>query len=119
MRLHDFVMAMNHIEKPSGCFVDHINQDRLDNRLQNLRFATPAENSANVGRKANNKSGYTGVCKTRYGTFRAYITVKKQRVDLGQYKTLDEAVAVRREAEERLGFLTRSGTVADRLSIIE
>lgn len=118
VRMHDFVMAHVHDEKPAGCFIDHINRDKLDNRLQNLRFVTPEENSLNVGMKANNTSGYTGVSKTKHGTYRAYITVKKQRIELGHFKTIEEAIAVRREAEVRLGFLTRSGTIKDRLSIM-
>jgi len=42
-------------------FIDHINMDRLDNRIANLREATKAENSRNVKKQSNNTSGYKGV----------------------------------------------------------
>lgn len=41
--------------------VDHINCDRQDNRLENLRPATRSENQCNRGALANNTSGYPGV----------------------------------------------------------
>ena len=113
IRLHDCVMAMIHEHKPDGCYVDHINLDKLDNRIQNLRFVTPLESPVNMPLKADNTSGYTGVSKTKYGTFRAYITVNKKRIDLGQYKRIEDAVAARRKAEDLLGFDTRPGTVKE------
>jgi hypothetical protein len=41
--------------------VDHINQDRLDNRLENLRWVTHKDNGRNRGMSKNNTSGYEGV----------------------------------------------------------
>ena len=118
IRLHDYVMAKTYGSKPAGCYVDHINQDKHDNRRINLRFVTPTENSMNVPRKNNNKSGFVGVCKAPNGSYRAYITKNKKRIGLGWYKTLEEAVNARKEAEERLGFKTRPSTVLERVSAL-
>lgn len=114
IRIFDCVLALNGIEKPSGCYVDHINQDKLDNRIINLRIVTPIESSLNMPLKSNNTSGHTGVTKTKYGTYRAYITKNKKRIDLGQYKTIEEAINARREAEDRLGFITRPQTIKEK-----
>lgn len=41
--------------------IDHVNGDRSDNRICNLREATHIENTQNIGKRPNNKSGYIGV----------------------------------------------------------
>lgn len=117
--LFDYVMALKFEEKPKGCYVDHINHDKLDNRLTNLRFVSPLESSHNMPLRADNKSGVTGVKKTKNDTYRAYITVNKVRYELGHYKTIEEAIEARREAEDRFGFQTRPQTVREKLSIKE
>lgn len=111
IRLHDYVMSTIAAEKPEGCYVDHINQDKRDNRRTNLRFVSPTESSKNMPLRSNNKSGYVGVAKIEGGKrYRAYITVDGKQKNLGHYDTAEEAHQARMEAEERLGFLTRSHT---------
>lgn len=117
IRLFDFVMAQKFDEKPEGCYVDHINHDKLDNRLTNLRFVSPLESSRNMPLRADNTSGVTGVSKTKKGAYRAYITIDKKRIELGYYKTIDEAIQARREAEDRFNFKTRPATIKEKLEI--
>ena len=113
VRLFDVVMAQCVEEKPEGCYVDHINHDKLDNRVSNLRFVTPEESARNMPLKGDNTSGYTGVSKTKNGTYRAYITIHGKQRSLGYYKTIEEATSARREAECRLGFTTRPTTIKE------
>ncbi|MDB5823790.1 MAG: endonuclease [Herminiimonas sp.] len=64
--------------------VDHINRNKLDNRPENLRLATAAQNRANIGKQRNNSSGYKGVFLDR-GKFRAAIRVSGLRRYLGTF----------------------------------
>lgn len=47
-----------------------------------------------------NKTGVRGVFKTNCNTYFAYIGFKKKRIPLGTYKTLEEAIRARKQAEE-------------------
>lgn len=63
------------IHPPSkGYIVDHINQNKLDNRRSNLRDATKSLNALNSGMWSHNKSGFKGVSWSK--------KVKKWRVTL-------------------------------------
>ena len=46
---------------PSGD-IDHINQDKQDNRIENLRVSTPAQNKLNISSYTNSSSDKLGVC---------------------------------------------------------
>ena len=81
--------------------VDHINGDRLDNRLINLREATNTENSHNVGLKINNTSGYKGVCwHTATNKWVARIKINGKRKYLGLFTHAEEAHAAYCEAAD-------------------
>jgi hypothetical protein len=77
-----------------GLYVDHINRDRLDNTLDNLRLVTPHQNSLNSSKQSNNLSSkYKGVTKNKQtGNWVAYITKHKKRNCIGSF-TNEEAAA--------------------------
>lgn len=82
--------------------VDHKNRKRLDNRNSNLRIVTRVQNGENKGLLKSNKSGTTGVCwKKGKNRWRAYIWVNKKMIELGLYKNINDAIRVRKEAEEK------------------
>lgn len=89
IRMHKLIIAVG-----TGLGVDHINGDGLDNRRVNLREATTAQNSRNVGPNSLNKSGFKGVCwHSRDKKWLAYIYVYKKKISLGRYDTIEEAHA--------------------------
>jgi hypothetical protein len=55
-RLHRFLLVV-----PDGFVVDHINRDKLDNRLSNLRVTTQQVNTQNTAGKTTGASRYRGV----------------------------------------------------------
>lgn len=86
-----------------GQLVDHINNNRLDNRVANLRFATPTENVHNQTKQAGTSSKYRGVCASR-GKFKANIIKQNKSYFLGMFeKEEDAAEAYNKKATELYG----------------
>ena len=74
--------------------IDHINGDRSDNRLCNLREATQQQNSGNMKIRSNNKTGIKGVCKSRKGNkWLAYIHLNYKTRYLGTFNNPERAHA--------------------------
>jgi hypothetical protein len=92
-----------------GECVDHINGDGLDNRRENLRLATHAQNMHNSQKPINNSSGYKGVDWSKGdGKWRARIAVNGKRKGLGLYNTPEAAhEAYQRAAKELHGEFFR------------
>jgi hypothetical protein len=82
--------------------VDHINGDRLDNRLANLRPCTQFQNSKNLCIKKNNSSGHAGISKAPKGRWRARIMHERKEYFLGIFDSLEDAVAARQKADAEL-----------------
>ncbi len=74
--------------------IDHINGVRNDNRICNLRDATPQINMQNKKTAhKNNKLGILGVSKRKDGKFQAQIKSNGERFHLGVFNTADDASA--------------------------
>lgn len=89
IRLHRFLM---NCPPTGGLYVDHINNNTLDNRKMNLRFATVAENAANTIRKVKSASGYKGVhWNDKSGKWVARVGRKTKGVYLGYWDKPEDA----------------------------
>ena len=71
--------------------VDHIDGNRLNNCIKNLRPSTNAENARNQGKKSTNKTGFKGVFVNRQGKFVAQICLNYKRMHLGTFDTAENA----------------------------
>jgi hypothetical protein len=86
---------------PAGCEIDHIDRDRTNNRIANLRLATISQNQCNRGRAGHNKSGYKGVTSYR-GRWRATITLNRKQKYLGLFDSPELAFSAYCAAAEVL-----------------
>lgn len=100
------VWAIVHGEWPDQ--IDHINGVRSDNRLCNLRSVSGAENQRNMKRPANNQSGHIGVTWDKQRSrWRAEIGGDTKFI--GRFRSLGEAVAARKSAENERGYHPNHG----------
>jgi hypothetical protein len=77
---------------PKGLQTDHINGNTLDNRCENLRTATSAQNQHNQGKRKSNKSGYKGVYWNKErGKWQAQIALDSKVRSLGRFDTAEKA----------------------------
>mgnify|MGYP000028093486 CR=1 FL=1 len=88
--------------------IDHINQVKDDNRIENLRVVTNKQNGENVSMFSHNTSGAKGV-RFRSGSWLAEIRHHKKTQHLGSFETLEDAKAARAMAESIL-FTHSPGT---------
>lgn len=83
--------------------VDHINNDKKDNRAANIRRATQSENNQNRGIQRNNKSGVKGVTWNKQRSkWAGYVWLNRKMNHLGYYANFDDAVAAVAVARKKL-----------------
>jgi hypothetical protein len=83
--------------------VDHIDGNPINNRIENLRQATNAQNRRNVRISKSNKSGYKGVCwNKRSAKWVAVIKKDKQHHFLGYFNDVIDAHNAVKNARESL-----------------
>lgn len=72
--------------------IDHVNGNKTDNRIENLRQATPQQNQHNAKRRVDNKSGVKGVVWRKDSRkWRADIQVNGKRRSLGCFDSIENA----------------------------
>jgi len=90
--------------------IDHINQDKLDNRAANLRDVSKSINQRNGTRKANNTSGVTGVTwHKQRGKWCAQASINGKHHHLGLFDDIEEAKSTVEGFRAKHDFTNRHG----------
>lgn len=110
IKAHRAAWAIHHGEWTHE-LIDHINGDPLDNRVVNLRLASPADNSRNQKIRRDNKIGLKGVYFHRAaGKYGAQIAVGGKPKHLGLFDTPEAAhEAYCKAAKEKHGSFANDG----------
>lgn len=96
--MHRLVMNLT----DDSLYIDHRNHQKADNRKCNLRIVTPSLNGMNAKPSALNTSGHRGVSfETRSGKWIANIRVNGKIKYLGKFADVEDAIAIRIQAENR------------------
>lgn len=85
--------------------VDHINRNKLDNRRENLRISTSAQNNHNRTKSPNATSKYYGVClRKSIKKWETYVTHNKKKHSCGYFDDeIQAAKAYNKKAIELYG----------------
>lgn len=93
--MHRYIMGT-----PEGLETDHINGNKLDNRVENLRNVTHSQNQLHSRIPRNNTSGVKGVVWDKKNKkWQAQIKVNSKNYHLGRFSDKDSAIMARVEAE--------------------
>lgn len=108
--VHRIIWEMHHGEIADGDEIDHINHNKLDNRIENLRLVTRNENQMNRPMQYNNTSGVNGVdWNARNGKWRARIRVFGKEIHLGYFNNINDAKKAKHLADVKYGFHDNHG----------
>jgi len=86
--------------------IDHINGNRADNRLCNLREVTRRENCKNAAKRSSSRSGITGISWDQVN-FRWHVRIGRKHI--GRFKDFEEAIAARKAAEAEYNYHPNHG----------
>lgn len=98
---HRIIWAMHYGAWPKGP-IDHKDRDRENNRIDNLRLASVAENSWNADVKSSSALGVKGIRKSRFGKYEARISAHGRSFFLGSFSTLEDAVQAHNDGATKL-----------------
>lgn len=82
-------------------YLDHIDGDKLNNRLNNLRECSISQNSMNRSKPVNNTSGHKGVT-SRNGKWKVQVCKNRHNFWFGDFEDFELACLVADEAREML-----------------
>jgi hypothetical protein len=102
-RVHRLIWNYFYGAIPDGLSVDHIDTDKLNNRIENLRLVTQRQQQQNTGARQDNTSGFRGVFwNKREEKWRAQIKNNGKSVHLGCFDSKEDATAAYWQASKEL-----------------
>jgi hypothetical protein len=102
-RAHRLIWMFHNGDIKTGLEIDHINQNKSDNRIENLRLATRSQNKSNGKKYKNNTSRFKGVCwHKRNKKWVAQIKYNNKKIYLGYFATPELAREAYVAAAEKL-----------------
>ena len=108
--VHRLIIMLKGCELSSEDHVDHINHNRTDNRLINLRVVSQKENNKNLNMRKSNTTGITGVSfSVSELLWYPRIQVDYRNIYLGATKDFFEACCRRKSAELKYNFHKNHG----------
>ena len=82
--------------------LDHVNRNRIDNRIDNLREVTFYQNGQNSNLSSANTSGFKGVSwYARDKSWEVQIAFNGMRKFIGRFTDINVAISARKQAEEQ------------------
>lgn len=104
------IMIMFNDEFDPSMYVDHKDQNTLNNRIQNLRMVTIQENGKNRKLNKNNNSGYVGIYwYKKLNKWRVTCKESGKKIHGGSYIKIEDAIKARDALYEKHGFYPNHG----------
>lgn len=95
---HRLIFLFHHGYLPPE--IDHIDLDKNNNKIENLRAATPAQNQKNKSLQRNNTSGHKNICFKK-GRWVVELKIAGKQQYFGRFEDLDLAILVASEARDK------------------
>lgn len=107
---HRIIWEMHNGEIPKGMVIDHIDGNPANSIIENLRLTTMQGNSSNMKMKPCNSSGFNGVSyNNKVKKYHARICVNGEKINLGFYSDINDAIKAREEANINYNFHKNHG----------
>lgn len=91
--------------------IDHIDHNRANNSIDNLREVTHGQNLQNCSKSKSNSSGYTGIYwHTKKNKWHVQLMINRRRIHIGYFAELPDAIIARDSAHAKYGFHPNHGT---------
>lgn len=108
--VHRLIWVYHYGRLASDIQIDHIDHNRTNNSLSNLRLSSSLENNQNQSRSSNNTSGCTGVFWNKQkGKWWARGILHSKQIHLGFYVEIWDAICARKSWEVKAGFHVNHG----------
>lgn len=92
--------------------IDHIDHNKTNNLISNLRCVNQSDNQKNATKRSDNKSGVTGIYWHKgKGKWCAEISSENKKIYIGSFKEMADAVAERKACELIFNFHKNHGVV--------